>query len=92
MNNLPSALMCILFVYINYTDGFRWISLILIIGALLFLEWPAKEGKELVKAQIENLKAGTANLKLVGMANRTATEVNIKTLQTLDLMRKRMGA
>jgi hypothetical protein len=84
--------MCILFVYINYIYGFRWISLILIIGALLFFEFPAKEAKELVKEQIENLKAGTANLKLAATANRTATEVNIKTLQTLDLMRKRMGA
>ncbi len=91
MRNLPSALICIVFVYMTYTYGFHWIFITLILGAIILLEWPSKESKELIQAQIRNLDAGTVNLKLVAVANRTTTEANVRLIDTINMMRRKMG-
>jgi len=90
MKNLPSALMLIAFVYFNYTyPKFFWGSLLLIIGAILMWEYPAKEGLELVRTQIEELRARMENIRWATELSKTQVKVNLATLVNLKNMRER---
>ncbi len=84
MRNFSSALMCIAFVYMKYTYKFHWIFLILILGALFFWEYPAKENRELLKVQIEESKARTENIRWNTELAKTTTKLNLATLAMMQ--------
>jgi hypothetical protein len=67
----------------TYAYKFHWIFIILIAGALLFWEYPVKENIELVRAQIDQCKANTENLKWNMQLAKTGTELNLKNLARL---------
>jgi hypothetical protein len=84
MRNLPSALMILAEVYIIIFCDKQWMQLIalalLMSGAFAFWEYPAKEGVELVRAQIEESKARTENIRWQTKLSETQVNVNLRTL------------
>lgn len=80
MRNLPSALMIMAFVYLVYAHGFHWIFTLLILGAFAMFEFMAKEGLEIMRAQIEELKARTENMIWATKLSRSQVSVNMMML------------
>lgn len=76
MRNMPSALMCIAFIYFLST-GFHWASLVLLAGAVMFWEYPIKENIELARAQIEEIKARTENIRWSTKLSESQVKVNL---------------
>lgn len=85
MRNIPSALLIIAFVYFS-SLGFHWYYSLLLIGVLMFWEYPVKENIEMLKAQIEEVKARTQSIIWSTELSKSQVKVN---MAMIEKMRRR---
>jgi hypothetical protein len=85
MRNLPAVLLWIFTVYMWTTQGFSWIYPVLLLAGIAITEYPTKEGREVLRAQIEELKARTENIQWNTKLNMTTTKINMETLRLMGL-------